>query len=287
MLHLRPRARAMLHDGSLVTGDADTATVARLLLDRGLADPEFDSVPADDAVGDVTVVVPVRDRPRQLARLLAALPPGLPVVVVDDGSEEPRTIRAVAVELGATVLRHQVSRGPAAARNTGLGRVRTDLVAFLDSDVVPEPGWLGLLRRHLDDPAVGIVGPRVLGSVPRDDDGWLCRYEAARSSLDLGPRPGTGPAAVPGGLPARAPRCSCAGRPSAPPPSTRPCRWPRTSTWSGGCTRPAGGCATSPRPSYATTTGPRSGRGCGARRSTAPEPRCWPTGTAPTWRRWC
>ena len=189
VLHLRPKAQAMLHDGTLVALDADSSTVARLLLDRGLADPVFLSAVPDDGVTDVTVVVPVKDRPNQLARLLAALPPGLPVVVVDDGSAEPRTTRAVATEFGAQVLRHQVSRGPAAARNTGLRRVRTDLVAFLDSDVVPQPGWLGLLRRHLDDPAVGIVGPRVLGGVPRPDDSWLCRYEAARSSLDLGPRP--------------------------------------------------------------------------------------------------
>jgi mycofactocin system glycosyltransferase len=190
VLHLRPKARAMLHDGTLVAEDADSATMARLLLDRGLADPVFGSPPPDEGVTDVTVVVPVKDRAGQLARLLAALPPSLPVVVVDDGSADPRTTRAVATEFGARVLRHQASRGPAAARNTGLGQVRTDLVAFLDSDVVPEPGWLGLLRRHLDDPAVGVVGPRVLGAAPRDDDGWLCRYEAARSSLDLGPRPG-------------------------------------------------------------------------------------------------
>ena len=155
MLHLRPRARAMLHDGTLVCQDADSATVARLLLDRGLADPVFGPAPRDEDVTDVTAVVPVRDRPRQLARLLASLPPSLPVLVVDDGSADARTTRAVAGEFGAKVLRHQVSRGPAAARNTGLGRVRTGLVAFLDSDVVPDPGWLGPLRQHLDDPAVG------------------------------------------------------------------------------------------------------------------------------------
>ena len=85
-----------------------------------------DAVPADDEVADVTVVVPVRDRPRQLARLLSALPPSLPVLVVDDGSRGPGPTRAVAAEFGARLLRHQVSRGPAAARNTGLARVRTD-----------------------------------------------------------------------------------------------------------------------------------------------------------------
>ena len=74
MLHLRPRARQMLHGGTLVARDADSSTVARLLLDRGLADPWWPTPTPDDEVTDVTVVVPVRDRPRQLARLLSALP---------------------------------------------------------------------------------------------------------------------------------------------------------------------------------------------------------------------
>ncbi len=188
VLHLRPRARRLLaDDGTVVARDADSAAVARLLLDRGLADPWWPDR-SEDTVDDVTVVVPVRDRPRQLARLLAALP-AVPVLVVDDGSADPAATRAVAEEFGAELLRHPVSRGPAAARNTGLARVRTTFVAFLDSDVVPVPGWLGLLRRHLDDPVVGVVGPRVLGGRPLPGDSWLCRYEAARSSLDLGPRP--------------------------------------------------------------------------------------------------
>ena len=189
VLRLRPRARSLLSaEGTVVARDPDSSTVARLLLDRGLADPWWPSAPPDGSVDDVTVVVPVRDRPQQLARLLAALP-GLPVVVVDDGSLDPGPTRAVAQEFGARLVRHRASAGPAAARNTGLAAVRTPFVAFLDSDVVPQPGWLGTLRRHLDDPAVGVVGPRVLGGLPRPDDSWLCRYEAARSSLDLGPDP--------------------------------------------------------------------------------------------------
>src|SRR6185503_21031700 len=138
VLHLRARARAMLADGTLVTRDADSGSVARLLLDRDLADPVWPSAPCDDAaVDDVTVVVPVQDRPRQLARLLDALPPTLPVVVVDDGSADPGPTRAVAGEYGARLLRHETGRGPAAARNTGLSLVDTDHVAFVDSDVVP------------------------------------------------------------------------------------------------------------------------------------------------------
>ena len=112
VLHLRPRARMMLaDDGTVVARDADSSTVARLLLDRGLADPVLDHVDRPTTqVDDVTVVVPVRDRPRQLARLLAVAARRCPVVVVDDGSADPGPTRAVASEFGARLLRHPRQR---------------------------------------------------------------------------------------------------------------------------------------------------------------------------------
>ena len=112
---------------------------------------------------------------------------GLRVIVVDDGSADSAAVRAVAERAGAAVLRHPTPRGPAAARNAGLAAARTPLVAFLDSDVVPEPGWLEPLLARLADPAVGLVAPRIVALPPVT--GWLGRYEAVRSSLDLGPDP--------------------------------------------------------------------------------------------------
>ncbi|GDY31677.1 mycofactocin biosynthesis glycosyltransferase MftF [Gandjariella thermophila] len=125
--------------------------------------------------GDVTVVVPVRDR--AVGDLLAAVGPVAAVVVVDDGS-------TVAVP-GATV-RHDVARGPAAARNAGWALATTDLVAFLDADVLPEPAWLDPLLPHFADPDVAAVAPRVR-SVPGPSA--LARYERQRSALDLGGAP--------------------------------------------------------------------------------------------------
>jgi histidinol-phosphate phosphatase family protein len=69
------------------------------------------------------VVVPTAGR-ASLARTLAALPGLDPIVVRDDG------------------------RGPAAARNRGWRRSQADWVAFLDDDVVPDPGWA---KRLADD----------------------------------------------------------------------------------------------------------------------------------------
>lgn len=184
LLRLAPAARTLLAADPLAVLDGRTAGLARTLLDAGVAHPAPGTAAAP-APAAVTVVVPVRDNPTGLAVLLAALGATCPdvaeVVVVDDGSRVP------VLAPGARVLRHPRSRGPAAARNTGLAAARTPLVAFLDSDVVPRPGWLAGLLAHLADPAVALVAPRVVAH--ELGTGWLARYESARSSLDLGPRP--------------------------------------------------------------------------------------------------
>lgn len=182
LLRLAPRARALLAGDRLVVRDAATAGLAARLLDAGLAHPDL--APSADAA-DVTVVIPVKDRPVELARLLAALradpsTAGLPVVVVDDGSASP-----VQTE-GALVVRHASARGPAAARNAGLRAARTPLVAFLDSDCVPRAGWLARLLPHLADPRLALIAPRI---VALPGEGWLHRYEAATGALDMGLRP--------------------------------------------------------------------------------------------------
>jgi mycofactocin glycosyltransferase len=184
MLHLSRAARALLPSGAFTVTDSTSATLARTLLDAGIAHPVGAPPGAAPEAADVTVVVPVKDRAPALARLVAALP-GLQVIVVDDGSADPAAIRAAAGP--AQVLRHPESRGASAARNTGLRAAETPFVAFLDSDVVPEPGWLEPLLEQLADPAVGLVAPRIIALDPGGS--WLQVYEAVRSSLDLGPDP--------------------------------------------------------------------------------------------------
>lgn len=155
--------------------------LARRLLDTGLGHPRPE--PGYPATDDVTVVVPVRDRAGALARCLAAVGPCRQIVVVDDGSVRGGEVAAVAAEHDACYLRHECNLGPAAARNTGLRHSTTPYVAFVDSDCRPEPGWLPILLPHFQDPAVGAVAPRVRSPVTGT---WLTRYDAARSSLDMG-----------------------------------------------------------------------------------------------------
>jgi mycofactocin glycosyltransferase len=187
MLRLSESAAARLRDGALEVCDPTSAKLARTLLDAGIAHPVAEPPAAVPPASDVTVVVPVKDRVDGLARLLAALPADLgATIVVDDGSEDAASIRAVTERAGAVLLRHQEARGPAAARNAGLAAARTPLVAFLDSDVVPRPGWLDPLLARFADPAVALAAPRIVALAGH---GWLGGYESVRSSLDLGGEP--------------------------------------------------------------------------------------------------
>jgi mycofactocin system glycosyltransferase len=112
---------------------------------------------------------------------------GLRVVVVDDGSSCPIERDDFAdAHCDIEVLRHARSKGPAAARNTGLAACNTNFVAFLDSDVMPRRGWLEALLGHFCDPTVALVAPRIVGLAQSEN--VVARYEAVRSSLDLGQR---------------------------------------------------------------------------------------------------
>ena len=187
--------------GSPVPDGAGARSLARRVLDAGIAHPQFaasgSATPGSAAPGsvtsglpapaDVTVVIPVRDRHAELDRCLAGLR-GLPhVIVVDDASADPAAIKRIAASHGAAVIHRPVNGGPGAARNTGLAAADTEFVAFLDSDCVPAPGWLTGLLPHFADPAVGAVAPRI--APHQAGSGWLARYEGASSTLDMGARP--------------------------------------------------------------------------------------------------
>jgi mycofactocin glycosyltransferase len=181
-LRLSPAGRTALAElRDQPVGSTAAGLLARRLTDAGLAHPR---PPAATAAVDVTVLIPVRDRPAALDRCLAAVGRQYPVLVVDDGSADAAATARIAAGHGAALIRRPESGGPAAARNTGLAGIGTELVAFLDSDCAPPAGWIGLLAAHLADPLVGAVAPRVVAPAGRTSP--AARYAAARGSLDLG-----------------------------------------------------------------------------------------------------
>jgi mycofactocin system glycosyltransferase len=156
--------------------------LARRLTDTGLAHPR---PPAATGPADVTVVIPVRDRPAGLDRCLAALGTRYPVIVVDDGSADPAATALACERHGARLVSRPVCGGPGPARNSGLALVTTPLVAFVDSDCEADPEWITALAAHFTDPMVGAVAPRVR---PVTGPGAAGRYLAARAPIDLGQR---------------------------------------------------------------------------------------------------
>ncbi|MER5183426.1 mycofactocin biosynthesis glycosyltransferase MftF [Streptomyces sp. NPDC002896] len=192
LLKLSPRARPLLTGRTVRVRDAASAVLADRLLETGLAHPAIQSLPPAPGSGDdarCTYVIPVRDRPRELARLLATIPSDSPVIVVDDASRRPDPIIAVAAQHGAKLVPLTVNLGPAGARNAGLHLVTTPYVAFCDSDIVLSPDTVPTLLRHFADPRVAMAVPRITGLATTQSAGWLGRYESTRSSLDLGAQP--------------------------------------------------------------------------------------------------
>ena len=164
--------------------EPDTAPVHQLLdrfVEAGAMHPLHDRSPFTAA--QVTVVIPA------YGRLPHEVPDGVHVVVVDDASSPPLTLESahhVMAGLRHTLIRHDMNKGPAAARNTGLATVTTPLVAFVDTDVQLTQGWLAPLLAHFADERVALVAPRVAGA---SGAGWLARYEQRHSPLDLGTEP--------------------------------------------------------------------------------------------------
>ncbi|RTL70377.1 MAG: glycosyltransferase family 2 protein [Pseudonocardiaceae bacterium] len=77
------------------------------------------------------IVLPCLDEAEALPGVLASLPPGWPVLVVDNGSADDTA--AVAQAHGARVVA-EPRRGYGAAVHAGLENTTTELVAFLDGD---------------------------------------------------------------------------------------------------------------------------------------------------------
>lgn len=91
------------------------------------------------------------------------------IIVVDHNAE---LLRRVGLEFPeARVIANEEQQGSSGARNTALAHVTTDIVAFLDDDVIAATNWLQELLLGYDDPTVlgvgGAITPRWDGARPR------------------------------------------------------------------------------------------------------------------------
>jgi len=117
------------------------------------------------------------------------------VVVVDNASTDatPDVLADLLRRTGGAFRVVRESQlGLSMARNRGLAEAHGEIVAYLDDDAVPRPGWLAALEQPYRDPAVVAVGGRIYLRFLSEPPAWLSReLHSALSGFDLGsaPRP--------------------------------------------------------------------------------------------------
>ena len=215
-----------------------------------------------DVDTDPEIILPCLDEADALPAVLAGLPPGWPVLVVDNGSTDATA--DVARALGARVVA-EPRRGYGAAVHAGLEAAQREFVAVLDGDGSLDAGVLPALAAAVAggtaDLAVGrrvpqgrrglavarpgrqcpdrgaAAPPRGAGARRRADPGRPPRGPARPGSRGPGVRLPAGTAAagrggrladrrVPGGLPGRAPVAGRRFRARCAAPSGQAATWP-------------------------------------------------------------
>ncbi len=96
------------------------------------------------------------------------------LVVVDDASTDATA--EIAEQLGAEVIRKATNRGAGAARNTGSAATTSEIVVFVDADVLVPPDTFTRLREHFAQPQ----SPAVISAVYSDECPavtWFARHK--------------------------------------------------------------------------------------------------------------
>lgn len=149
---------------------------------------------------EFSVIVPTRDRRRELAACLARLAAGaqsldasrFEVIVTDDGDFEATELW---MRVEFPLVRHirGPRRGPAANRNNGARAARGAWLVFADDDIVPTDGWLAAFSSAAGRGAVlegrttcnaGLMSPRLHS--PENRTGgvlWSCNFAIRRATF--------------------------------------------------------------------------------------------------------
>lgn len=111
----------------------------------------------------ISVIIPHLSAPDALARCLAALAAQLgdgvafEVIVVDNGS--PELPHATCSAHDFVQLASEPTPGPGPARSHGARLARGAILAFVDCDCIPQPGWIAGIARHMaEHPACDVLG---------------------------------------------------------------------------------------------------------------------------------
>jgi glycosyltransferase involved in cell wall biosynthesis len=113
---------------------------------------------------DLDVIVCAKNRAEMLERVLQQIIREIPFreLIVIYASSEDRT-REVAEKYTKKVFWDE-DKGLGAARNLGIRKATSELVAMIDTDVFLTKGWTERLLKHFDDPRVAaVMGTKIYG----------------------------------------------------------------------------------------------------------------------------
>src|SRR3954452_2428729 len=125
------------------------------------------------ALARITVVVPTIGRPSLdvlLDALAAASGPRPPELILVDDRPGGQPLEADRPGLPPVRVVRTGGGGPARARNLGWRTARTEWIAVLDDDVVPDPDWYERLERDLAELPADVAGSQGQVRVPLPED---------------------------------------------------------------------------------------------------------------------
>lgn len=133
----------------------------------------------------VTLVTVTHQSAAAIEGFLAAVPPGVALVVVDNASDDGTPARVASLAPGAMLVRQAANLGFGAGCNRGLALVETEYALLLNPDARLAPGALDALLAAGDAfPDAAILAPAI-----RAADGALVRsFDAARRRRRALPR---------------------------------------------------------------------------------------------------
>jgi cellulose synthase/poly-beta-1,6-N-acetylglucosamine synthase-like glycosyltransferase len=119
----------------------------------------------------VSVVIPFHNSELTLHHCLKGVFPQnfqfFEVILVNNNSKDGSALIAkqfVQEHQGRCSYFVEPEQGPSPARNTGARSARGEIIAFTDSDCIPDEHWLRYISQAFDKPSIGAVAGKIIGS---------------------------------------------------------------------------------------------------------------------------
>ena len=115
----------------------------------------------------ISIIIPTRNRIDLLSRCIDSLVrvtdyEPYEIVIVDNGSDDPATLRWLA-KCGHRVVRYDKPFNYSAINNFGVAHTESPWVLLLNNDTeILHPDWLAEMAQYIQDPRVGAVGAKLL-----------------------------------------------------------------------------------------------------------------------------